>query len=97
MNELLQKYVGQDIGINFKEVKKYDYAKLLTVETDYFTVQDPETNIRYSYSFRWLLNVVEGEGGISTVGVFSSKNFPVCIEVFHLVVYSGAGGVGISF
>jgi hypothetical protein len=95
MNELLQKYIGQNIGINFREFTKYEFAKLIKVETDYFTVENTETNISYNYSFNWVLSVIESDGKLST-GFFSRKKFPVCIEVYHLVVYSGATGIGIS-
>ena len=59
MDELLRKYIGQNIGINFKEPKKYDFAKLIKVESNYFTILDTSTNLMYSYSFSWILNIIE--------------------------------------
>jgi hypothetical protein len=97
MNQILTKYVGEDIGINFKEAKKYDEAELVEVNVDYFSIRDPETNLLYSYPVRAILNIVEGDGGVSAGGVFSRKEYAVCVEVWHMVVYSGAAGIGVSF
>ena len=97
MNELLQKYIGENIGINFKNVKRYDYAKLIKVEKDYFAVEDSRSRITYSYSYTSILNIIEADGGLSSGSFFDKRKYPVCIEVYHLLVYSGAMGIGVSF
>lgn len=97
MKKLVEKYVGQNIGINFMQLKKYDIAYLVSASDEYFTIKDPKTNISYTYQYKWIMNVIEAEGGISTGGIFSQQNYPVLIEVFHFVVYSGSVGVGVSF
>lgn len=97
MKDILQRYVGQNIGINFKEVKEFDTVQLLKVTEEYFTVQVPKSQIMRSYPYAWVLSITEADGGLSSGSTFwmNKKSFPVCVEVFHLVVYSG--GVGISF
>jgi hypothetical protein len=96
MRDILKKYVGQTIGINFKQPKGYEYAELVEVSDDHLSVKDPETGITFHFPLRWIMNIVESEAGLS-LGTFSKKDYPVLVEVFHLVVYSGAAGVGISF
>lgn len=97
MKEIFERYVGEQIGVNCCEPKKYSPATLTAAHDDYFTIQHPSNGLSYSYPYRWVLNVAEGEGGVQAGGLFAKHNYAVVVEVFHLVVYTGATGGGIGF
>jgi len=92
---LLTRYIDREIGINHKEPKEFSSAVLSQVTDDFISVYLPEKQITISYPLQYVLNVVEAERGIST-GFFFGKQYVVLIEVFHLIVYNGAVGVGVS-
>lgn len=91
---LLTRYIGREIGINYKEPKEFSPAVLSQVTDDFLSVHVPEKQITVSYPLHHILNVTESEGGIST-GFFFGKRYVTVIEVFHLIVYKGAFGVSI--
>jgi hypothetical protein len=86
--------------MNLHEPKKLDYATLLKVGEDHLSVLDEDSGLIYHFPLSWVINVIEASGGIATTGaslfgfsISSKKEYRVIIEVFHLVVYSGAAGV----
>jgi len=64
------------------------------VTDDFLTVFEAEDGTSISFPLRHVLSVVEAEKGVSTGMIFRDK-FCVVIEVFHVVVYSGAIAVSI--
>ena len=94
MKEILKKYVNQEIGINVQLPNMYKKAKLVSVFDDYFSVFEEDTKLTTHFNFQVIMNIKEAEGGIRT-GIIFGKNYPLLIEVNHLIVYSGF--VGMSF
>jgi hypothetical protein len=96
MKEILSKYVGHVIAINYKDPTKTEDAQLVDVGNDYFTIIDIKTKLVYHFPFRVILGIVTSEHGIST-GSFSQKQYPAAIHIDHLIVYSGGIGAGFLF
>lgn len=94
--DLLGKYVNQTIGVNCKEPKKYHPAKLVAVSDEFFSIFVADKSITVHYPYHQIVHVIEAKGGVSTPGFWSSKEYPVVVEVMQLIVYSGAVGVGVS-
>ena len=93
MYKLLEKYINQEIGINVESPTRYQKAKLVEVTEDYLTVLLEKKGIYFTFPLRWVLNIITAKGGNVSIGVLG-KDYPVVIEVYHLVVYSGGIGVG---
>ena len=91
---LLSRYLSRYVGVNHRDTKKFERALLTRVSDDFFTVFAAENKTSISFPLRHVLSVVEAEKGVST-GVIFRDQFCVVIEVFHVVVYSGAVGISI--
>jgi hypothetical protein len=92
--DLLGKYVNQTIGVNCKEPKQYHPAELVAVSDEFFSIFVADKSITVHYPYHQIAHVIEAKGGVSTPGFFSSKQYPVVVEVMQLIVYSG--GIGVS-
>ena len=64
-------------------------ASLTRVTDDFLTVFTAENGTNISFPLRRVLSIVEAEKGVST-GVIFRDQFCVVIEVFYVVVCSGA-------
>ena len=93
MYKLLEKYIDQEIGINVEKPTRYQKAKLVEVTEDYLTVLLENKGLYFTFPLRWVLNIITAKEGSISVGILG-KNYSVVIEVYHLIVYSGALGVG---
>jgi hypothetical protein len=93
LGTLLSRYLSRYVGVNHRDPKKFERVLLTLVTDEFFSVLIPDTKTTISFPLRYILRVTEAETAVSG-GIFQEK-FPVIIQVFHLVIYSGA--VGISF
>ena len=84
--DLLAKYVNQTIGVNCKEPKKYHPAKLIAVSDEFFSIFVADKSITVHYPYHQIVHVIEAKGGVSTPGFWSSKEYPVVVEVMQLIV-----------
>ena len=91
---LLTRYISRYVGINYRGTKKFERALLTRVSDDFLTIFAEEKQTNITFPLRHVLSIVEAEKGVST-GVIFRDEFCVVIEVFHVVVYSGAVGVSI--
>lgn len=93
----LSAYLGGPIGINASEPKTLDYATLVEVTDDYFTVDLARKNgLRLTYPLSRVVHIAEGVGGVEVGGLLGRRTYPLTVEVYHLIVYTGAVGFGFS-
>lgn len=94
MGTLLSRYLDRYVGVNHRDPKKFERVLLTKVSDAFFTIFVADNQTKVSFPLRYVLSVTEAEGGVST-GVIFREQFTVIIQVYHLVIYSGA--VGASF
>jgi hypothetical protein len=92
---LMLPYVGQKIGINIEDPSKLQLCPLIAVSDEFFTVSNKGMKVHFPY--RQVLRVMEGDAGSKlTTGKYFGVEARLFIEIFHLVVYKGAIGFGMS-
>ena len=96
MRAVLEKYVGEQVGINCKEAAKYHSAKLVSANDRYFTVElaDPKVTVHYPYS--QLMFVSESLSGFKTAGFFSGNRVRAFLQVNILAIGGNGFGVGVG-
>lgn len=85
--QLLKKYEGQAIGINYQNSADIREAELSEVNSDYFTVFVKEKKLRFTFPLRTLLSVVEGEDGVEAVVGGTATKMKVVLKVYPLVLF----------
>lgn len=91
---LLALHAGLTVGMNANDPTKVIAVTLVSVQADHFTVEVEGRLVRTPYS--QILRVTEGaDGGTVKASVFG-ESFDLIVEIFHMVVYKGAVGMGIS-
>ncbi len=86
MKELFARYIGQKIGLNFKEAAKYHAITLVGVEEDYFSVQASDRRAIGHFPFRHVLSVMESAEGIpiSGFGVLQRPRVPFVVQTYAM-------------
>ena len=93
--DLLLPFIGKWAGVNIDNPTKLQHAKLIGVETDFFTVK--YNSILYHYPYNQILKITTTVNGSNiTNGIIVGIEAALFIEVFHLVVYKGATMFGVS-
>ena len=105
--ELFHSLIGRTIGINYKEPIEFEAAILLEAKSQYFTILGESTRLKYRFPYRNILFVSNAEDSSSTIAVGNhpQKNFPIIVQINHLIVYqtqqklnaSGLIDLGLSF
>jgi len=86
LKELLKKYDGDLIGINYAEPGEIKPAKLIKISEDHFSVYVTEGKIIHSFPYRGILAITErieepsGEGG-------GRPNFEIIVKVLHAAAF----------
>jgi len=86
MKELLKKYEGETIGINFDDPAEIKSATLAKVNEDHFSIMVPKNELVHSYPYSDIVSIVEGVEGVPIDVSGETPTFPVVIRVFHLMV-----------
>ena len=86
MKELLKKYEGEAIGINFDDPAEIRSARLAKVNEDHFSILVPENELVHSYPYSDIISIVEGAEGVPIDASGETPTFPVVIRIFHLMV-----------
>ncbi len=86
MKELLKKYEGEAIGINFDDPAEIRSARLAKVNEDHFSILVPENELVHSYPYSDIVSIVEGAEGVPIDASGETPTFPVVIRIFHLMV-----------
>ncbi|MDX2447733.1 MAG: hypothetical protein QNK29_11130, partial [Desulfobacterales bacterium] len=84
--ELLKKYEGKEIGINYDDPAEIKRAQLAKVNTDHFSVLVLENELLYSYPFGNILSIVEAADGVPVDISGETANYPIVVKVLHLMV-----------
>ena len=84
--ELLKKYEGQEIGINYDDPAEIKSAQLAKVNADHFSVLVMENELLYSYPFGNILSIVEAVDGVPVDISGETANYPILVRVLHLMV-----------
>jgi hypothetical protein len=85
MKELFARYLGQTIGLNFKEAAKYHAVTLVGVKDDYFSVQAKDRPAVH-FPFRHVLSVMESAEGIpiSGWGLLQAPKAPLVVQTYTM-------------
>lgn len=88
MKDLLNRYVGVEIGLNLIKPLHIESATLDAVHDSYFTVTRVKDGNVYHYPFLNIVKVIENPEGVTVGGFFSQKKtYPLVIKTGHIVDY----------
>lgn len=88
MKMLLEKYLDQDIGINFEKPFRIESAKLVALYDNYFSIIDYSKGYTHHFRYQSIVQVIEHPQGIDVGGLFTHKaHHNVVIKVGHLIEY----------
>lgn len=89
MKNLLQEFVGSDIGINVIRAYRIDTAKLVAVHDEYFTVTTDNDDNSYHIPLANIVKVMQNADGVNIGGgLFKQhKSHPLVIKIGHVVEY----------
>ncbi|MGD8670433.1 MAG: hypothetical protein PVF31_10130, partial [Desulfobacterales bacterium] len=87
--ELLKRYKGKAIGINYDNSAEIKEAELVEANEEFFSVMVKEKKVQYSYPLKTILTIVEGEQGVETETGEDHKKakFDAVIKVYPLVLF----------
>jgi len=83
IKELLKKYEGQTIGMNYDSPTEIKGANLVKVGDDVFSIVIIDEKLMKSYPLRTIMSVIEGVNGISTGNMEKKSPFSIVIQVYH--------------
>jgi len=83
IKDLLKKYEGQIIGINYDSPTEIKGANLVKVGDDLFSILITDDELMKSYPLRNIMSIVEGVNGVSTGNVEERSPFSIVIQVYH--------------
>ena len=87
MQGLLEKYKGQAIGINYDNSADIRKLNSLMPTSEYFRVFAEQKNLYYTYPFKSILTVIEGQDGVEVGESKEKVKFNVVIKVYPLVLF----------
>ena len=96
MKTLLQNFVGQTIGINYKKINEFHAVELFQVDDDYFTilVSSGIRQVMIYYPYKQIMFISKCTEGFNTADFWSKKNVKMIIQVCCLTTGGGGGGGG---
>jgi hypothetical protein len=90
----LTQFLGSEVGMNVRDPSKVVSTTLRSVQADHFAVEYDGLLVRTPYSQIIRVSSPVG-GGALKAGIFGGS-YNLVIEVFHLIIYKGSVGVGVS-
>jgi hypothetical protein len=84
--ELLKKYEGHHIGINYDHSADIHAAQLISTDHDLFSVMIEEKGLMYSYPVSTILSVAEEVAGANFQNGAQKPKFPAIVRVYPLVL-----------
>jgi len=87
MKNLLQKYQGQAIGINYDNSMEVKEAKLVEANSEFFSVFVRDQKLHYSYPLKNIFTVIEGRDGVEAGTSGQQGKFNAVIKVYPLVPF----------
>ena len=86
MKDLLNRYVGSEIGLNLVKPTHIDTVKLEAVHASYFTVVHKKDGNTYHFPFLNIVKVIENPEGVTVGGFFTQKKtYPLVVKTGHIV------------
>ena len=86
MKDLLNGYVGSEIGLNLVKPTQIDTVKLEAVHASYFTVVHKKDGNIYHFPFLNIVKVIENPEGVTVGGYFTQKKtHPLVVKTGHIV------------
>ena len=87
MKDILERYVGKEIGVNANKPFHIDSYLLESVEDLYFSVCQEKSSSRTHIPYHSIIRIIEDQtGGIHVGGLFQQKkDFPLVVKVAHYV------------
>ena len=79
MHDVLQAYVGQDVGVNWEKPQRYDAMRLLEVTPTRFTVSVGPDEPVFHYALPFVLSVAEGRFKVGRAG--AKVSVPLLIQL----------------
>ena len=83
IKDLLKKYEGQTIGINYDSPTEIKGANLVKVGDDIFSILIMDDELMKSYPLRNIMSVIEGVNGVSAGNMEEGSPFSIVIQVYH--------------
>ena len=91
MKKVLEKYLNKEIGINHEKPFRFESAKLVELDEDYFSVIDHRKGYTHYFSYQSIVQIVEHQTGIDVGGLFTHKEHHlVVVKVGHLLEFAPA-------
>ena len=87
LQELLKKYSGKAIGINYDNSVEIREALLEKANNEYFSVFVKDKKLHYSYPLKTILAIIEGPEGVDAGNSKQPKKFNAVIKVYPLVLF----------
>jgi len=87
MQDLLKKYEGQAIGINYDNSTEIKEALLEDANSEYFSVFVRDKKLHYNYPLKTILTVIEGQDGVDTGTSKQPTKFKAVVKVYPLVLF----------
>ncbi len=88
MKGILEKYLDDEIGINYEKPFRIEAVTLVGVEKNYFSVFDHNNGYTHHFSYHSIVQIIEHQGGIDVGGFFThKKHHTVVVKVGHLMEY----------
>jgi hypothetical protein len=87
MTDLLKKYQGQAIGINYDNSADIKKAELVAANDEFFSVFVEDKELQYSYPLKSILTVIESKDGVGDVAHGQEGKFSAVIKVYPLASF----------
>ena len=85
IKDLLKKYEGQAIGINYNSPSEIKSADLIKVGEDFFSIFITDDKLIKSYPLINIMSVIEKVNGVSPGNMVEKAEFSFVIQVYHPV------------
>ena len=87
MQDLLKKYEGRTIGINYDNSAEIREALLEEANREYFSVYVKDKQLHYNYPLKTILTVIEGQEGVEAGNSKQPHKYNAVIKVYPLVLF----------
>lgn len=88
MRKLIEKQVGNEIGININSAHRIESATLISADDECFSVRASDDENLYHVPYVNIVKVIENPEGVTVSGFFKShKTHPFVIKIGHVVEY----------